>query len=393
MAHGLEVFLVCADASLRRRVEEALAGQAQVVGAAERMDSARSALATLHLHALLIAQDADCGECFGETAALVRDTGLPVILLIPQPTPQDFRKAMQVGARDLVAIPFSTDELLGALQRAVVGESSTSTAGRQVAVFSTKGGVGKTTLAVNLAIALGERQGRRCALVDLDLSFGNAVTLFGLKPTTTIVDLARQSIPIAPTLLPDIVVPQPQYSVDLLAAPPTPDLADVVDGEGKGNRQRNYVAETLSAFRQSYPWTVIDTASEFREGVLAALDQSETILMVTTPDIPALQNTAKGLDILLQQLSYPTDKVKVVLNRSNSALGLTEEDITRALDYPITYRIPSDGEAAVRSANTGTPLFGRKSRSPLSRAVAELAASLMGDSSPRVPSRPRLLWR
>ncbi len=286
------------------------------------------------------------------------------------------RAAMQAGARDYLAEPIATEELQAAIARLVQGERRAHR-GRVVTVFGTKGGVGKSTLAANLAVVLADRQRQRVALVDLDLEFGCAATLFGARPSLTIVDVCRRSGALNLSMVEEVLTRSTHSSVEILAAPTTPDLAAFVDGEGKREPDRNYVQEILRVLRSSYDWVIVDTAVDFGEAVITALDEAERVLFVTTPDVPALQNSAKGLDILLERLGYPQEKLQVVLNRGNAGIGLNGDEIAKVLDHPIQFHLPSDGDVAVRAANLGVPLVRLRGRSALARAIAKVGASLV----------------
>ncbi|MDA8345902.1 MAG: AAA family ATPase [Thermaerobacter sp.] len=299
-----------------------------------------------------------------------------VVVIGPDSDIASIRAAMQAGARDYLGEPITPEELQATLARLVQGERRTRR-GKVVTVFGTKGGVGKSTVAANLAVVLADRHRQRVAIVDLDLEFGCAATLFGAHPGMTIVDICRRSGALNLAAIEEALTRSAHSSVEILASPPTPDLAAFVDGEGKREPDRNYVQEILRVLRASYDWVIVDTAVDFGEAVITALDEAERILFVTTPDVPALQNSAKGLDILLERLGYPADKLQVVLNRGNAGIGLSGDEIAQVLDHPILYSLPSDGDVAVRAANLGIPLVRLRGRSALARGIARLGASLV----------------
>ncbi len=302
--------------------------------------------------------------------------GARVVVIGPGSDVGAVRAAMQAGARDYLADPVAAEDLQAAVARLVQGERR-ARRGRVVTVFGTKGGVGKSTIAVNLAVVLADRLRQRVALVDLDLEFGCAATLFGARPGMSIVDICRRSGAVSLSTIEEALTRSAHSAVEVLAAPPTPDLAAFVDGEGKREPDRNYVQEILRVLRGSYDWVIVDTAVDFGEAVITALDEAEKVLFVTTPDVPALQNSAKGLDILLERLGYPRDKLQVVLNRGNAAIGLSGDEISHVLDHPIQFSLPSDGDVAVRAANLGVPLVRLRGRSALSRGIARIGMSFV----------------
>lgn len=314
-------------------------------------------------------------------AELDQTLGVRVIVVGPTGDTLQMREAMQAGARDYLADPVRPEELLAAISRLSRGDSRVRR-GRIATVYSPKGGVGKSMLAVNLAVSLADRFKQKVAIVDLDLEFGSIATLFGMRPPFTIVEICRRSTPINLVSVQEVMARVPgSGDLEILAAPPTPDLAAVVDGEGKRSPERNYVQEILRALRTGYDWVIVDTASDFGEAVITALDEAQRILFVATPDVPALQNAAKGMDILLERLGYPPEKIEVVLNRANAGVGLTEAEIGHALDHPIRHFLPSEGDISVRAANTGVPLVRKRGRSGLARAIGQVAQSLVEPTS------------
>lgn len=307
---------------------------------------------------------------------LDQTAGIRVIVVGTADDAAQMREAMQAGARDYVGEPLRPEELRAAVSRLSRGDNRVRR-GRIATIYSPKGGVGKSMLAVNLGVALADRYKQKVAIVDLDLEFGSIATLYGMKPSFTIVEICRRSSPINLSAVQEVMARVPGAGdLEILAAPPTPDLAAVVDGEGKRSPERNYVQEILRALRTGYDWVIVDTASDFGEAVITALDEAQRILFMATPDVPALQNAAKGMDILLERLGYPPEKIEVVLNRSNAGVGLTEVEIGHALDHPIRHFLPSEGDIAVRAANTGVPLMRKRGRSGLARAIAQVAQSL-----------------
>lgn len=299
------------------------------------------------------------------------------------------RQAMVAGARDFLVTPFAAALLTEAIYTVCAEHgaadmppgSKGGTKGKVITLFSTKGGVGKSTLATNLAVALGAGTSR-VALADLDLEFGVLASLLGTRPRATIVDLCRLQETIGEDLLRRVMVQAYGLPVDLLASPPSPDLAAEVDGEARRDLSRNYVGEIIDHLRSRYPFVVIDTSTGFRDANLTALDRSDVILLVTTPDIPSLKNTAAGLDILTERLEYGRDKVRVLLNCADTVVGLSPSEIAHALDYPVSYTCPTDVQTALMAANSGRPFTARRARNPLARTLHEISQNLAGTVTP-----------
>jgi pilus assembly protein CpaE len=312
-------------------------------------------------------------------------------------------QAIDAGALDFLSKPFLPTEAIEALrglapQPAAEGGGAAFPAtapfvppppvarGKVVTVFGTKGGVGKSTVAINTAAAIGLMTRDRVVLLDLDLEFGSAAAMLGCKPLTTVIDLIRARSELRPELVERVLLSVHGTTMRLLASPPTPDLAAEVEGEihpGQGSTLK----DIIDALRQRFDWVLIDTASNFREVNLTAFDLSDFIYVVTMPDIPTLQNTGKCLDILIDQLAYDRSKVRLVLNHCDAAVGLTPQDVTGGLEYPISYNIPRDNQTAAWAANCGRPFVIDNPKLPISEAIIGLARGLVnppneGNKSP-----------
>lgn len=331
---------------------------------------------------------------------IVRRQGCPVVMLSVEGEHEYVRRAMQAGASDYLVKPFGCPELVEAIRQAAKGAATRTAAaetgtrpgregrpGTVVTFFGTKGGVGKSTLAANVAVGLSLR-GLPTVLIDLDLEFGVISTLLGLRPPSHLADLCRAEGGPGPDLLRKVLVRGPG-GLQLLAAPSLPHEAAEVEGEGRRDPDRNYVADVLDILKGMFAYVVIDTARGFRESNLTVLDRSSLVLVVTVPELPALENTAKGLHILLRQLAFPAAKVKLLLNRADSAPGLTSNDIATGLGMDVSFEVPSDGQAVAAAANYGQPFILNRRESPLTSGVwsiVEALASVDGGDEACLPS-------
>ncbi len=358
----------------------------EVVGEAE--DGAEAVSKAKLIGPQVILMDVNMPKMDGITAARQvsqQCPGTAVVMISVQGEGEYLRRAMKSGARDYLIKPFTVDELVNSIRGAyravdmdaVYGKAPAppKAQGKVITVFSTKGGVGKTTVAVNLASALALNTSKKVALVDLDLEFGCVASMFGQKPTHTIVDLCHFDGELNIELAERVMI-NTGTGVWFLAGPVSPEQAAEVDGEGRKVKDRDYVSDILHLLRANYDYLVIDTGCNFRETNLTALDLSDQILLVAAPDIPTLHNTAKCLDILTSRLHYSQDKVRLLLNRADGTIGLSKEDISRSLDYPISYLVPSDGPTAVWGANSGQPFVLRKGKTPIATAILAMAGSL-----------------
>lgn len=249
--------------------------------------------------------------------------------------------------------------------------------GRIVTVFSAKGGTGKTTLAINLAVALA-KEGRRVCLVDLDLAFGDVAISVQLSPARTIVNALPMAGHVDTTGAASLLT-RYRAGLDMLLAPTTPGDAEKVPPA--------LVRELLTVLKGMYEFVVVDTPAQFSEHVLIAMDASAHHVLLTTPDFPALKNLRVTLDTF-DMLSYPGEIRSVVLNRSDAKVGLTAEDVARVVRSPIALHVPSSREVPV-SINKGTPIVLDNPAHPVSQAIIRFARQKLQTSAvtPR-PSEP-----
>jgi len=251
--------------------------------------------------------------------------------------------------------------------------------GRIVTVFAAKGGCGKTTLAINLAMALAA--GHRVCVVDLDLAFGDVAISVQLDPVRTVVD----ALPMAGHL--DVagaasLLTRYGRRLEMLLAPVTPGDAERVPPA--------LVGELLAVLRGMFDFVVVDTPAQFSEHVLTAMDASAHHVLLTTPDVPALKNLRVALD-MLDLLSYPRQIRSVVVNRADSKVGLSLGDVERVVRCPIAAHVPSSRAVPI-SINRGTPITISTPAHPVSRAIARFARQQLAAAAPPAPqelARPR----
>ena len=233
--------------------------------------------------------------------------------------------------------------------------------GEIITVFAPKGGAGTTTLATNLGVVLA-RAGHRVCVVDLDIAAGDIAISLLLNPVRTLAD----AVPMAGNL--DAagaasLLTQYRPGLQMLLAPVTPGDADRVNAA--------LVSELLGVLRKMFRYVVVDTAARLSELVLAAIDVSARLVLIATPDRPSLKNL-RAIQNTLDLLSFPKAARSIVLNRSDSNLGLSPEDVLRVLRAPIAARIPYS-RAVPRSINTYLPIMLWSRRNQVSKAIAGFA--------------------
>ena len=268
------------------------------------------------------------------------------------------------------------------------GQGEAGQGGRQITVFSPKGGVGKTTVAVNLAIALAREGKSKVCLVDLDLAFGDVAITLQLFPARTIYDAVAMQSGLDATLLETLLTPYGDR-LSTLAAPVQPDAKDLVTPA--------LISQILKLLKASHDYVVVDTAPSFDEQVLQAIDESDELLVVTTLDVPTLKNVKMAAETL-DLLNFPTSRRRLVLNRADEQVGLSSGEVESTLGMKITGSIPVSTQVA-NSTNAGEPIVASLPRHAVSRAIISLAEALTttattpGDTAKRVPSAKRGLLR
>ncbi len=319
-----------------------------------------------------------------------------IVILSVQGETGYMRRAMAAGARDYLVKPPSGDELVNAIRRAyeigkvqaariappptaepaVGGPGGPSRRGRLITVFAPKGGVGCTTVAVNLAIALQERLGmeKKVAVFDGSLQFGDVGVMLNLQANRSLADLAGRIEELDADLLTSVLTPHPT-GVKVLLAPPHPEAAEslrATDGdEGIGRVIRTVIGKMLEQF----DYVVADTWSWMDDVSLALLDEATLVLVVLDPLIPAVKSARLFLD-LARKLGYPDEKVALVINAADRRTGLRVDQIERAL-APAIGHIPFDERGGFAAANRGVPLIAEERGGPVARGFAQLAQAVL----------------
>ncbi|MEN8705739.1 MAG: AAA family ATPase [Nocardioides marinisabuli] len=285
-------------------------------------------------------------------------------------------RAMQAGARDVVPegdLPGLASSVGRAheLYVALRGPAGAHQVGRVVTVFSPKGGVGKTTMAVNLALALSDGGARRVCLVDLDLAFGDVAITMQLFPTHSIEHAIGSEQDLDVEQLDGLLTRHAQ-SLMVLAAPAHPDARERVTPA--------LVTRVLRTLRESFDHVVVDTAPAFDEQVLTALDETDECVIVATLDVPTLKNVKVALETL-DMLDIARGHRHLLLNRADDAVGIGPEKVEAILGMPIATQVGSSIEIAA-STNSGVPIVVDSPDHTSSAALRALAATLSGDSLP-----------
>jgi pilus assembly protein CpaE len=237
-----------------------------------------------------------------------------------------------------------------------------------ITVFSSKGGCGKTFLSTNLAVAL-SRSGAEVALVDLDLHFGDVAIMLHLFPSHTIYDAAEN--PGLDALSLKSLLTRHDSGVWTLVAPTEPTIADTINPGAIGS--------ILKLLRSAFDYVVIDTPPAFSEPVLAAFDESDWLVMLATLDVPSIKNLRLTLQTM-ELLHFPKSRIRVVINRADSKVGLRLPDVEKLLSSPVDTTIPSSRSVPL-SVNKGSPIMLEEPKGPVADSIRRVAA-LLTDPQP-----------
>jgi len=349
-------------------------GGVELVGITEDVPEAASALTGGHLDAVI---HATRGSEFPKDAysAIREYTRAPVILLCSGECSGILADALDAEVADVIPLPQLTENIVFAIRKACQAErrtaGSSSHVGRVVTVFSPKGGIGKTCVSTNLAAAFAKHHKGRTLLLDLDLQFGDAAIMLGIEPDKTIFDLVSAPGELDPDKLAGYTT-QHACGLDLLPAPLRPEDAELVT-EAKLGR-------LIEVARLCYDAIVVDTSPFFHGPMLATLDRTDELLLLCSLDVPTLKNVRLALGTL-EMLSFPTARVKIVLNRSNSKVGMKQREVEAALEQKIAYEVPSDRVVPL-TVNKGAPAVLAEPGSDFAKAIHALAKGVFPSEQP-----------
>jgi pilus assembly protein CpaE len=359
----------------------------EVVGAAASGIEALEMASRLHPDVVLMDINMPGMDGIATTEQLSANVPTTAIVMMSVQGEADYlRRSMLAGAREFLVKPFSSDELVASIRQVHQRERDKVSRmierpshangkagdhrppGRIVSVFSPKGGVGRTTIAVNLAIAAATELGKKVVLVDGSLQFGDVGVLLNLNPKNkSIADLIPEMGQGDPESVEHVIVNH-SSGVQVLLAPPSPEMAELITTA--------YLRKVLEQLRASHDLVVVDTWPWFHETTLSLLDISDVILTVLTLEITNIKNTRLFLEVA-EQLGYPDEKIRLVLNRADSALGIRVADVQNSIGRKIDETIVSDGRSVVYALNRGVPFVLSNREAQVSQDILRLARAIV----------------
>ncbi len=315
-----------------------------------------------------------------------------IILTGPSQSIETLKKVMHAGAGDFLQTPLKAKELIRTItslnrikqaQRKYFMDNSLILNHKQpkvISVFSSKGGVGKTVVATNVAVALQELTGGDIMLMDMDLQFGDITDLLNLAPKTSIIDLLEDKDNIEENELGKYLTPH--YSgIKVLAAPQQPEQADLVD--------KDDVNKLIMMFMKTFDYIVVDLPPMFNEVVLEMINLSSSILLVTTMEIPTLKNIRGGMEVL-QKLGCPREKINLIINRFNEKSIIRKNDVIGFLDIKEIFCVEDNPDLVAASINAGEPLVLQYKKQSIAEQFFLIGKSLIELGYKRKPKKKLL---
>jgi pilus assembly protein CpaE len=315
----------------------------------------------------------------------------PIIMMSVHGEAEQLKRSLSAGAREFLIKPFSADELTSTIKGvydkelarrnqmvATLPQTAATPTGpgedngehEVIAVFSPKGGAGRTTIATNLALALQRETGGRVCLVDANLQFGDVGVLLNLNPKNrSMLDAVEGGEPDG-EIVTSVLIDH-STGIQVLLAPPTPEGADLVTP--------GYLRKMVDHLRTTHNYVVVDLPSALNDHSLTVMDTAEQIVVLTALEITTIKNVRLFLEVA-DQLEYDRSKIRLVVNRSDSAQGIRMGDLEASIRRPIDGNIVSDGRLAVLAVNRGVPFVISHPEGSLSRDISKLARTLAGDA-------------
>jgi pilus assembly protein CpaE len=374
------VILAGVDDELEEAVREAIPGHDVRVRAGETIDATGfKGIASQGPAVVVLGPKLGERHAFEVAERFDRHHPAISVMVATEPGPDTWPAAVAAGVRGIIAPGTEPAELRTALEQALEAAhrhpganlQAGAPRGTVITVISPKGGAGKTVFSTNLAVALATHAPRDVVLVDLDLQFGDSAYALMLTPEHSMLDAVSALVERDAATLKVFLTPH-QSGIFTLCAPDEPAAGDDIAPE-----QTAAVIRTLS---EEFSYVVVDTGGGIGEHTLTALEESTDIVLISDMDVPSVRNLRKAVDVL-DVLGMTSGRRHFVLNRADSRVGLTTEDVASAAGMRIDVELPSSRHVPI-SLNQGRPLMFSHPRSPVARRIAELAEQLTGVPAP-----------
>lgn len=279
-------------------------------------------------------------------------------------------KSMRIGAREFLTKPMKEQEAIMAITKLrdlTLGNLSDNNKCKIISTFSNKGGIGKTAIAVNLALELANVTKEKVALIDLNLQLGDVTTFLDLNPSFDISYVVNNINRVDESFLLSTLEQYKDTSLYVLADPPYLEQAEDITSD--------QIAKLFDVLKETFSYIVVDTGSSFDGKTITVLDNSDLILLVTIVNLPAIRNCQRCLE-LFDRLGYDKEKVKIVLNRYMENEEIKTEDVEDVLDKKVYWKIPNNYFTIMSAINKGIPVSLVNEESNIARSYRDLAGIL-----------------
>ncbi len=289
-----------------------------------------------------------------------------VLALSDNPSVDLIIEIMRAGAKEFIPIPIIKSEFFESLNKllAEFNETKKTNNCKIISIFSNKGGIGKTSLATNLALELSKITKENIALIDLNFQMGDITTFLDLKPSFNISYMLENLDKINETFLLSTLERYKKTSLYVLADPPYFKQAD--------NIQPRQITKLFNTLKETFSYIIVDAEASFEGKNIAALDNSDLVLLVTVANLPALRNTQRCLE-LFEKLGYDKEKVKIVVNRYMENDEIKETDVEKVLSKKIYWKIPNNYFAIMTAINKGIPVSEINDSTNIAQSYKDLA--------------------
>lgn len=289
-----------------------------------------------------------------------------VLALSDNPTIDLIIRIMRAGAKEFVPIPILKNEFFDSLNKIIsqFEEPKKNNKCKIISVFSNKGGIGKTSLATNLALELSKITKESVALIDMNFQMGDITTFLDLKPSFNISYMLENIDKINETFLLSTLEKYKNSSLYILADPPYFKQAD--------NIQPKQITKLFNTLKETFSYIIVDAEASFDGKNIAALDNSDLILLVTVANIPALRNTQRCLE-LFEKLGYDKNKTQIVVNRYMENDEIKEDDVEKVLSKSVYWKIPNNYFALMTAINKGVPVSSINANTNIAQSYRDLA--------------------
>jgi pilus assembly protein CpaE len=342
-------------------------GTIEVVGIINGLEESWRTLQETESDLLIVACEGYSDRALYFIDAAVKDQSDRPVVVMTTGSPNGFvRRVFESGADDILTLPEPSERIAFTLEKAVARRRGAAVASGialapMICVLGPKGGTGKTLVSTNLSVSLA-LAGHKVALVDLDLQFGDIGLSLGLRPDKTIHDLVRSGGSLDADKLGAYLV-RHESGLNVLMAPTRPDQASTVTVD--------FLRDVFTTLRSMCDYVIVDTPPGFTPEVIAAIDLSSDVCIVGMLDSLSLKNTKLGLETL-ELMGYDPQHITLVLNRADTRVGITLEDVDAIIGRSPEVFIPSDRQIPI-SVNDGTPIVIQEERSEAARAFQKLA--------------------